>query len=165
MSKKRIFLGLLCLLILEGCNRFHSTRLLESIGYTADECALRDFTHHGILYTNGKNPGRTNIKAREFRCRVERICIGKSEEENKKCIKDAENYWSFSEKNKVYKILKNDDDKADAICALKPNNCSPKWHPQENYSTNPYWNKETKSYTLPETIKNNKSNLKKIRDE
>jgi hypothetical protein len=145
----KIFGMLLFLFFINGCNRFHKIRLLESVGYDADECAVRDRTHHRAPYENGTNSDRTNIKAREYRCRIERICVGKSEEENAKCKKDAGNYWSFTEDNHFYQVVKHDDDESDAICALKPSSCSPKWHSQENYATNPYWNKETKSYILP----------------
>lgn len=140
---------ILSLLSISGCNRFHTTRLLESVGYNADECAERDFTHHKELYPKGTNPGRINIQFREFRCRIERICIGKSDLENEECKKSARSYWGFDENNEVYKILKHDDDESDAQCTLKPSSCSPKFKPQENFETNPYWNKKTKSYILP----------------
>ena len=61
----------------------------------------------------------------------------------------------------MYKDDKEFDDSWDAICTLNKNpwnqnfkGCSSKWHSQENYSTNPYWNKETKSYILPDKIEN-----------
>jgi hypothetical protein len=143
-----------CLLTVGGCNRFHKTRLLQSVGYYADECCVRDRTHHKARYPNKTSPGRTNIQAREYRCRIERICIGKSEAENQKCKEDAGNYWGFTEDNQVYKILKHNDDESDVKCAINPSSCFPGFKPQENYSTNPYWNKKTKSYILPEKLKN-----------
>ena len=166
MNKRNLIKTLcfaLCLLALNGCNRFHKTRLLESVGYNADECAIRDFTHHKSPYDNGKNPERSRIWHREFRCRIERICVGKSEVENEKCRQAARDYWITGEgadKGADYVSDKDFDDSWDAICTLNRNpwdpnfkGCSSKWHPQENYSTNPYWNKETKSYILPEKVK------------
>jgi len=161
MSKKifRITAMLSCFIILAGCNKFHVTRLLQSVGYNANECDKRDWTHHRAPYDNGANPGRSHIQARSYRCRIERVCVGKSEEENKKCKKDAGNYWGFTEDNEVYKIFKKSDDQFDAICTLNRSpwnldlkGCSSKWHPQENYSTNPYWDKESKTYILPQKI-------------
>ena len=68
-------------------------------GYYADECEKRDITHHAAAYPSGTNPGRTNIQAREFRCRIERVCIDKSEAENEKCKIDAGNYWGFDHRS------------------------------------------------------------------
>ena len=84
----------------------------------------------------------------------------------------ARKYWITSEdaeKGKMYKDDKEFDDSWDAICTLNKNpwnqnfkGCSPKWHSQENYSTNPYWNKETKSYILPDKIEKPKSKMKLV---
>jgi hypothetical protein len=149
---KKIFVGTLFLLVLQGCNQFDMRGWASSFGYNVDECGVRDRTHHYALYPNGTLPGRTNIWARRYRCRIERICVGKTEAENKKCKIDAGNYWGFSEGNHFYKIVKHDDDESDALCALNPSSCSPKFKPQENYETNPYFNKKTKTYILPEKI-------------
>lgn len=155
MSNKKIVIviGILCLLDLTGCNKFNRNGWLSSFGYNIDECERRDRTHHYSRYKNGTSPGRINIQARKYRCRIERICLGKSEAENKKCKVDAGSYWGFTEENQVYKILKRIDDESDAICSINPSHCSTKWHPQENYSTNPYWNQKTKSYILPKSLK------------
>ncbi len=138
-----------------SCNRFHTNMLLHGIvGYDVDECEKRRITHHAATYADGTNPGRARIWIREFRCRIERICVGKSEEENEKCKQDARRYWGFYDKDKkAWESFKSFDDEWDAACTLTPYRCSPKFRPQENYSTNPYWNKETKSYSLPEKRK------------
>ena len=175
MRKKRlikILCGVLFLLILEGCNRFDKNGWLSSFGYTIDECEIRRRSHHRAPYADGKNPSRMRIWHREFRCRIERICVDKSEEENEKCRVDARKYWitgEGAEKGKMYKDDKEFDDSWDAICTLNKNpwnqnfkGCSPKWHSQENYSTNPYWNKETKSYILPDKIEKPKSKMKLV---
>lgn len=101
MNKKKssaMALKMLCFLMLIGCNRFHKTRLLESFSYYADECAKRDITHHANSYSNGMRPSRACIHYREFMCRIERICVGKSEIENESCRQDARNYWGQDER-------------------------------------------------------------------
>jgi len=162
MNKKnliKILCGMLTLLILSACHQFMVKGWLAGFGYDADECEKRDWTHHSNYYPNGTLPGRTNMSARKYRCRIERICVGKSEAENKKCKIDAGNYWEFSGGNKLYSIMKESDDAYDAICALNRNpwdpnfkGCSPKFCPQENYDTNPYYDKKTKTYILPNKI-------------
>ncbi len=163
LSSSKIVFGILILLVISSCVRFqregYATMFGMIFGVYPNECAKRDITHHASYYSNGNSPGRVNIDAREFRCRIERICVGKSYAENKKCKIDAGNYWGFSEDNHLYQLMKKSDDQFDAICALNRNpwdqnfkGCSPKFRPQENYETNPYWNKETKTYILPEKI-------------
>lgn len=146
----KILCVMLTLLVMVGCNRFSVEDMLYS--KNANECRNRDWTIHRNPYPNGTNPGRINIDARQYRCRIERICVGKSEAENEKCKIDASNYWGFSEGNYFYKIVKHDDDESDALCSLKPSSCSPKFHPQENYKTNPYYDNKTKTYILPKNI-------------
>lgn len=178
MRKKsliKILCGVLFLLILEGCNRFDKNGWLSSFGYTIDECEVRRRSHHRAPYADGENPSRMDIWHREFRCRIERICVGKSEEENEKCRVDARKYWGYDERGdqfrggSAYRLMKLSDDQFDAICTLNKNpwnqnfkGCSSKWHSQENYSTNPYWNKETKSYILPDKIEKPKSKMKLV---
>jgi hypothetical protein len=167
LIRKKIFVGVLCLLALDGCNKFNRNGWLSSFGYNVDECEVRRRTHHRAPYADGDNPGRATIWHREFRCRIERICVGKSEEENEKCRQAARDYWIAGEgadKGKLYQSDKEFDDSWDAICTLNRNpwdpnfkGCSPKFHPQENYETNPYWDKKTKSYILPEVVKSNES--------
>ena len=153
---RKIVVGVLVLLVLEGCNRFNVEKWYPRF---ANECTKRDYTHHGNYYPNGTKPGRTNVWARRYRCRIERICVGKSKAENEKCKVDAGNYWGFSEGNRLYSIMKESDDAYDAICALNRNpwdrnfkGCSPKFRPQENYKTNPYYDNKTKTYILPKNI-------------
>jgi len=154
MNNKTIFSKVLTVIllifILSGCVRFqregYATMFGMIIGVYPNECAKRDITHHANYFPNGETPQRTYIQAREYRCRIERVCVNKSKEENDKCKKDAGNYWGFDENNFYYKIVKKDDDESDAMCALNPSSCSPKFKPQENYSTNPYWDKESKAY-------------------
>jgi hypothetical protein len=154
---------ILLIIFVGGCNQFDKNSWLASFGYNIDECEVRDRTHHKAPYADGTNPGRSRIWHREFRCRIERICVGKSNAENEKCRQAARDYWITGEgadKGADYVSDKDFDDSWDAICTLNHNpwnpnfkGCSSKWHSQENYSTNPYWNKETKSYILPEKAK------------
>jgi len=170
MNNKTIFSKVLTMIllmfILSGCVRFqregYATMFGMIIGVYPNECAKRDITHHANYYHDGSMPSRIKIQSREYRCRIERVCVNKSKEENDKCKKDAGNYWGFDENNRAYEDFKHNDDVFDAICSLNHNpwntnfrNCSPKFKPQENYSTNPYWDKKTKSYILPKT-KNSK---------
>ncbi|NBX52268.1 MAG: hypothetical protein EBT63_01270 [Proteobacteria bacterium] len=158
----KILCGMIALLVMVGCNSFSVEDMLYS--KNANECRKRDWTIHRNPYPNGNNPGRINIDARQYRCRIERICVGKSKAENEKCKIDAGNYWGFDYREgykgyEAYRLLSRSDDQSDAICALNRNpwdhnfkGCSPKFKPQENYETNPYFDKKTKTYILPEKI-------------
>ncbi len=145
----------LCLLTIVGCNKFDLSGWASSFGYNVDECEVRDRFTHAARYADGTNPGRATIGHREFRCRIERVCIGKSEAENEKCKEQARSYWGYDERNKTYELDKYFDDSWDAVCTNNPDTkrCHPKWKPQANYSTNPYWNKETQSYIMPQKLK------------
>ena len=101
MNKKnsvKIFCAILCLFILDGCNRFNKSTWLASLGYNTDECATRDWTHHSNRYANGMSPSKSCIRYRRFMCRIERVCIGKSEIENEMCRQEARNYWGQDER-------------------------------------------------------------------
>ena len=98
MGKKKIVLGIISLLILVGCNRFDKNSWLASFGYNADECEIRDRTHHSKYYSNGMQPSRSCIHYRRFMCRIERICVGKTEIENEACRQEARNYWGQDER-------------------------------------------------------------------
>jgi len=150
---KKVSITALILLILVGCNKFNLRGWRSSFGYNADECELRDRTHHAAYYADGTTPDRGRIWARKFRCRVERVCVGKSEVENEQCKQQARNYWGFDERNeKNWQYFKTFDDSWDAVCTNNPNTsrCSPKWKSQENFKTNPYWN--GKSYDVPPVL-------------
>ena len=94
----KIFLIMLFLLLLNGCNKFNLRGLAASFGYNSDECETRDRTHHSKPYANGMSPSMTCVHYRRFICRIERVCVGKTEIENETCRQDARNYWRMDER-------------------------------------------------------------------
>ena len=101
MNKKkiiRIATGVLFLMALASCNRFDKNSWLASFGYNIDECEKRDRTYHSKPFASGRHPGRACIHYRRFMCRIERVCIGKSEIENEACRQEARNYWGQDER-------------------------------------------------------------------